>query len=170
MEQKILQNKTTSAEKQGGKHILFQLRESIYGIHILKTVAVIALRKIKPIPQSPKFIKGNINLGDKTITVLDLGLIFGMDEKEYDDKTCIVIINTTISKKRKEIGIIVDTAYEVFDIPSSKIDTFPKYGPAGEEDYLQGVGRVKGKIVKLLNIEKVLSSKAIINAQKCVEE
>jgi len=148
--------------KQDGKHLVFLLCGSSYGIPILEVSDINGLMEITPIPKAPEFIKGVINHRGKVIPVMDLRLKFGMPVKEYDKQTCIIIVNLFIHNKAKQIGVIVDTVSEVFDIPLSEIEALPSYGSSVEDDFLNGIGKVKGKLVVLLNIAKVLHSDDVI--------
>lgn len=149
-------------EKQDGKHLVFLLGGASYGIPILTVLDINGLMEITPIPKTPVYIKGVINLRGKVIPVLDLRLKFGMSARDYDKQTCIIIVNVSVDGINKQIGIIVDTVSEVFDIPLTEIEPPPEYGTHGEEGFISGVGKVKGKLVVLLNIEKVLHTEEIV--------
>ncbi len=151
-----------SVETQDGKHLVFLLGGASYGIPILTVLDINGLMEITPIPKTPEFIKGVINLRGKVIPVMDLRLKFGMPAKEYDKQTCIIIVNVSVKGKDKQIGVLVDTVSEVFDIPLTEIEAPPEYGTHAEEGFINGIGKVKGKLVVLLNIEKVLHSDEII--------
>lgn len=145
-----------------GKHLVFLLKGNSYGIPILEVSEINGIMDITPIPKSPEYIKGIINLRGKIIPVMDLRLKLGMNEKEYDVETCIVIVNTLVDNVIKQVGIVVDTVSEVFDIPLSEIDPPPTFGTQAEEAFLTGVGKIKGHLVMLLDIKKVLQSHDII--------
>lgn len=162
--QKTEQNltETTSVEKQDGKHLIFHLGERGYGIPILKVSEIVNLMEITPVPKTPAYIKGVVNLRGKIIPVMDLRLKFDMEKKEYDQQTCIIIVNINVSNQKKQMGIVVDIVSEVFDIPLTEIEAPPKYGTNNEEDFLNGIGKVKGKVIMLLNIEQVVYSEELI--------
>lgn len=155
-----------TVEKQDGKHLVFLLGGSCYGIPILEVSEINGIMDITAVPKMPSFIKGVINLRGKIIPVMDLRLKFGLPEKEYDKQTCIIIVNIqigeTIGKISKQMGIVVDTVSEVFDIPLSEIEAPPEYGTQVEEGFLSGIGKVKGKLVMLLNMKEILHSEEII--------
>lgn len=151
---------------QSGKHLIFQLDEKDYGIQILKINEIIKSMTITPIPKSPPYIKGVINLRGKIIPVMDLRLKFNMLEKEYTQSTCIIIVDVFIENLKKQIGVIVDIVSEVFDIPKSDIEPPPRYGSDVDDDFLNGVGKIKEKIVMLLNIEKIIYSDEVLHLLK----
>src|SRR6266700_3287466 len=76
----------------GGKFLTFFLAGEEYGIEILKVHEIIGMMPITPVPRTPEFIKGVINLRGKVITVIDLRMKFGMDPKEATDLTCIIVV------------------------------------------------------------------------------
>jgi len=152
----------TNVGKHDGKHLVFLIAGASYGIPILTVLDINGLMEITPIPKTPLYIKGVINLRGKVIPVMDLRLKFSMPAKEYDKQTCIIIVNVNVDEKNKQIGIIVDTVSEVFDIPLTEIEAPPEYGEHAEEGFINGIGKVKGKLVVLLNIEKVLQTEEIL--------
>lgn len=158
----LLQEKDFQAEIKDGKHLIFELEQHNYGMPILEVSEVNKITSITPIPKTPDFIKGIINLRSKIIPVLDLRLKFGMPEKEYDPETCIIIVNLIVGQTQKQMGIIVDKVSEVFDIPLSEIDPPPECGTRAEDAIFTGVGKMKGKLVMLLNLKKILHSEEIV--------
>lgn len=151
-----------TVEKQDGKHLVFLLEEISYGIPILEVSDINGLMDITPVPKMPTYIKGVINLRGKIIPVMDLRLKFGMPAKEYDEQTCIIIVNLSIDKTNKQMGVLVDTVSEVYDIPLSEIEAPPNFAKQDEEQFINGIGKIKGKLVILLNIKEVLQSEEVI--------
>lgn len=151
-----------SIEKRDGKHLVFLLGGSCYGIPILEVSEINGIMDITPVPKMPSYIKGVINLRGKIIPVMDLRLKFGMPAKEYDDQTCIIIVNISVGKANKQMGVLVDTVSEVLDIPPSETEAPPSYGTQADEGFLNGIGKIKGKLVMLLNIDKILNSEEVI--------
>lgn len=150
-----------SAEKQDGKHLIFQLEKRDYGIPILTVNEIMGIMEITPIPRTPNFVKGIINLRGKIIPIMDLRLKFGMQEKEHTGETCIIIVNIRFENNIKQIGIVVDIVSEVVDIPFSEIEPPPQYSNDIRQDCLSGIGKVKDQVVMLLNIEKVIYSEEL---------
>ena len=159
-------------EAKDGKYLIFQLQERGYGIPILKVSEIIGLMEITPVPRTPYFIKGIVNLRGKIIPVLDLRLKFDMPERVYDEQTCIIIVNVSVEGEKKQMGVLVDIVSEVFKIQSSEIEPPPNWGSSDDEEFLEGVGKIKDKVVMLLNIDKVVYSEEIIrllaDKQECV--
>lgn len=162
MEEKSIYIGGTSDEKKDGKHLVFKIEDIHYGIPIMEVSEINGLMKVTPLPNTPDYVKGIINLRGKIMPVIDLRLKFGMSEKEYDIETCFIILNLTIGNVKKQMGMIVDTVSEVFDIPAEEIDSPPEYGTDDGGGYLSGIGKIKGKLVMLLNIKKIVNTEEII--------
>lgn len=79
-----------------------------YGIGILKVKEIIGMMRITPVPQTPEYVKGVINLRAKVIPVIDLRIRFGMASVDYTERTCIVVVETDAATGRLHIGVIVD--------------------------------------------------------------
>lgn len=135
----------------GGKYLTFGLAGEDYGTQILKVREIMGLLDITPVPQMPEFVKGVINLRGRVIPVVDLRLKFGMPPAEYNDETCIIVVDVG-----QMTGIIVDTVQEVLDIADDQIDPPPPLGAGVDTSYVLGMGKVKEKVKILLDIDKVL--------------
>lgn len=138
------------------KYLTFELEQESYGIPILKVKEIIGMMNITHVPRLPKFVKGVINLRGKIIPVIDLRLKFGMEEKNYDDRTCIVVVELKTEDGVKTSGIIVDMVQEVIDIDNSNIEPPPQRSSDVNNNFLMGIGKVKDKVIILLDAEKVL--------------
>ena len=155
-----------TAEKQSGaadtlsregKYLTFELCGEEYGLEILKVREIIGIMGITPVPQTPKFIKGVINLRGKVIPVVDLRLKFGFDEVDYTKETCIIVVEV----KSVLTGIIVDTVSEVLDITNEELETTPNLGEDVNTDIFIGVAKIKDKVKILLDLDKILGTEEI---------
>lgn len=148
-------------EIQGGKFLTFALGHEEYGIPIQKVKEIIGMMEITAIPKTPKFIKGVINLRGKIIPIMDLRLKFEMEEKAYSERTCIIVVDIKLEEAKKQMGIAVDAVSEVVNIQASEIEPPPEYGTHTCAGLLTGMGKVKGKVILLLDIEKILDGEEI---------
>ena len=96
-----------------GKYLTFSLGEEEYGIGILRVKEIIGMMRITPIPQTPEYVKGVINLRGKVIPVIDLRVRFAMASASYTERTCIVVVEIDAATGRLHIGIVVDSVSEV---------------------------------------------------------
>jgi len=151
----VADKKDTSAID--GKFLTFILGNEVYGIEILKAREIIGLMDITTVPQTPEYMKGVINLRGKVIPVIDLRLKFGMPEEEHTQETCVIVVEVN----NTSLGIIVDSVSEVSDINGGEIEDAPSFGQGIDTSFIMALGKVKDKIIILLDIEAVLSSEEL---------
>ncbi len=139
-----------------GKFLIFMQGKEDYGIEIRYVTEIIGIQNISEVPDMPAHIKGVINLRGKVIPVMDMYLRFCMDERPYDDRTCIVVINVN----EKAVGLIVDRVSEVLTIPAVEIEPAPELRKGEASRFIQGMGKVGDKVIILLNVDKLLFNEA----------
>lgn len=145
-------------EKISGKFLTFKLDNEEFGFQILKVQEIIKMQHITPIPQTPDYIMGVINLRGKVIPVIDLRLKFCMPSAAATDNTCVIVVQVVGDKEILVMGVIVDQVSEVQDIPAEAIDPAPKFDQGCRHDYILGIAKSNGSVKILLDIDKVLSS------------
>ena len=149
-----------------GKFLTFVLGEEIYGIEILKAREIIGLMDITTVPQTPDYMKGVINLRGKVIPVIDLRKKFSMQEGVHTQETCVIVVEVNSSS----IGLIVDSVSEVSDITGEEIENAPSFGQGIDTSFIMGLGKVKDKIIILLDIDTVLSTEELEMVEELAEE
>ncbi|MBS1145086.1 MAG: CheW-like protein [Proteobacteria bacterium] len=150
--------KTDEAPSQ---YLTFSLGGEMFGVGILNVKEIIEYGNLTEIPMMPAFIRGVINLRGSVVPVIDLSARFGGKTTEVGRRTCIVIVEVPDDDSRHDIGIIVDAVSEVLEIPGSEIEPPPTFGAKIRADFIFGMGKVAGKFVILLEINKVLSVEEI---------
>ncbi|MDJ0838993.1 MAG: chemotaxis protein CheW [Acidobacteriota bacterium] len=139
-------------DTQEGKYLTFILGKEVYGLEIRYVTEIIGIQKITPVPDMPDYVKGVINLRGKVIPVMDVRLRFSMEAREYDERTCIVVINA----KETIVGLIVDTVKEVLEIPKNQIEETNQLRRGHGNQFMQGLGKVGNEVKILLNAESLL--------------
>jgi len=142
---------------RAGKYLTFVLDNEGYGLEILKVREIIGVLNITPIPRTPEYVKGVINLRGKVIPIIDLRLKFGLPSVEWTDETCIIVVDVS----GVELGIIVDQVSEVRDIADESIEDPPTVGVHAETDFILGIGKGEGEVTLLLDISRVLTQEDI---------
>ena len=160
----VVEKKETSDIE--GKFLTFVLGEEIYGIEILKASEIIGLMDITTVPQTPDYMKGVINLRGKVIPVIDLRKKFSMQEGVHTQETCVIVVEVNGSS----IGLIVDSVSEVSDITGEEIENAPSFGQGIDTSFIMGLGKVKDKIIILLDIDTVLSTEELEMVEELAEE
>lgn len=151
----IANEKTGTLE---GKYLTFALGQEEYGIRILKVREIIGYVPITPMPKSPDYIKGLINLRGQVIPVMDLRLRFGMPSAEVTEQTCIIVVEVNCEGKLHHAGLIVDRVQEVLYIQSKDIDLTPQLGSGARSDFIVGIGKTESSIKILLDIDRVVQT------------
>ncbi|MCP4575953.1 MAG: purine-binding chemotaxis protein CheW [Deltaproteobacteria bacterium] len=144
-------------EKEG-KYLTFTLADEEYGIGILKVKEIIGMLPITSVPQTPDFVKGVFNLRGKVIPVVDLRRRFGMEEMEYTERTCIIVVEIDSQTGTIMMGIVVDSVSEVLNIQGRDIEDAPTFGASLDTDYILGMAKMEGDVKILLDIDRVLKA------------
>jgi len=155
----------TAAPAEPAQVLTFMLAGEAYGIGILSIKEIIGYTALTIVPMMPAFARGVINLRGAVVPVIDLLSRFGQPVSEVTKRTCIVIVEVQTQGERQDIGIVVDAVNEVLDIPASEIEPPPAFGSGIRADFIQGMGKVRGRFVVLLSLEHVLSIDDILALQ-----
>lgn len=144
------------------KVIIFRLKNEEYGVDVNQVKSIERMERITRVPNTPPFVKGVINLRGVVIPIIDLRNRFGIELLEYNDSTRIVIVNVD----DVEVGLIVDAANDVIDIPVNAIEPPPKVVGGVESKYLRGVAKLSNRLLILLNLDKVLNPDEVKELEK----
>jgi len=147
----------TSEDTQKGKFLTFSVGREAYGIEIKFVTEIIGIQEITEVPELPDYVKGIINLRGKIIPVIDVRLRFRKEPKQYNDRTCIVVINI----KETSVGLIVDNVAEVINIDDSNIVPPPQIKSGFHNRYVRGIGKVGNEVKLLLDCDKLLNDDEI---------
>jgi purine-binding chemotaxis protein CheW len=129
----------------------------MFAVGILNVKEIIEYGNLTEIPMMPAFIRGVINLRGSVVPVIDLSARFGGKQTELGRRTCIVIVEVQDDDARHDIGIMVDAVSEVLEVSSVDIEPAPDFGAKIRADFIDGMAKINGKFVILLDIQHVLS-------------
>lgn len=130
------------------RFLTFYLEEEIYGVNIFDVKEIIAMMKTTPVPKTPKFIKGVMNLRGNIIPVVDMRVKFDMPETEPQMYTAIVIITI----EGKNIGFIVDKVEEVVNVDDDSMSPPPEFGSSVDTKFIKNMAKQKNKVVMILDL------------------
>ncbi|MGA1862700.1 chemotaxis protein CheW [Deferribacter thermophilus] len=139
--------------------VVFKLQQEKYAIDIMKVDEIIRMMEITKIPKADYYIEGIINLRGKVIPVIDLKKKFGLDLKEYDKFTRIMVVDI----RGKKIGFIVDEVEEVMRIDDDSIDTTTSFSSNIDDNFVIGVAKTEKGLIVIIDIEKVMSEEETEN-------
>jgi purine-binding chemotaxis protein CheW len=140
------------------QYLTFMLGDEIFAINILRIKEIIEYGSLTSVPQMPSFIRGVINLRGAAVPVIDLAARFDRAEAAISRKTCIVILEVDRAGAQQVIGVLVDAVNEVLEIAGTQIEPVPSFGTQVRTDFIDGMGKVDGKFVIILNVNQVLSA------------
>jgi purine-binding chemotaxis protein CheW len=130
----------------------FRIGNETYGVRIASVREIVRVPDITIVPNAPEAIEGVINLRGRIIPVMDLRKRFGSSAVQPDKKNRILVVELD----NKLLGLIVSSASEVLKIPSSEIEPPGRLFAEGESSYVTGVGKLKGRLIILLDIARLL--------------
>lgn len=158
----VLEKETAAkGDHRAGKYLVFHLGREEFGIHVLKVREIMGIQDITAVPQTPSYVKGVINLRGKVIPVVDLRLKFSLPELEYNQRTCIIVVQVQGESVPLMMGIVVDGVAEVLNLADADIEDTPAFGREVTTSYLLGMAKIKGKVKILLDIDQVLTTKEL---------
>lgn len=137
-----------------GKFLTFSLGKEDYGVEIRYVTEIVGIQNITEVPDLPSYIRGIINLRGKIIPVLDVRLRFNKEPREYNDRTCVIIIDVL----DLSIGLIVDQVSEVLSIPEEEIVPPPIIDKGNHNRYIKGIGKIDNQVKLLLDCEELVSN------------
>ncbi|TBV82311.1 MAG: purine-binding chemotaxis protein CheW [Desulfobulbaceae bacterium] len=144
------------ASSLAGKYLTFSLGAEEYGVGILKVREIIGVMEITAVPHTPPYIRGVINLRGRVIPVLDLRLKFNMETKEYDERTCIIVVEVQVHSGMAQVGMVVDSVSEVVSIAAEEIELPPSIGLSLEMVNILGMAKIKEAVKILLDVDRVV--------------
>lgn len=144
------QKETASGEEQ---FLTFRLHGQDYGITILKIQEIKGWDKVTPIPNSPAYVKGVLNLRGVIVPVIDLRLRFGLPEAERDIFTVIIVANVN----GRLAGIVVDAVSDVINVGAGHLCEAPEYEGQENREFIKGLAQVDGKLLVLLDVDRLVN-------------
>ncbi|PCJ33149.1 MAG: chemotaxis protein CheW [Gammaproteobacteria bacterium] len=124
-----------------------------YGINVMQVQEVLRITDIAPVPGSPSYVLGIINLRGNVVTVVDTRQRFGIASKENNDLSRIIIVEVN----NNVLGMLVDSVAEVVYLHQSEIDSVPTVSSDESTRFIQGVSSTNGKLLILIDIDKFLA-------------
>ncbi|MEI8171078.1 MAG: chemotaxis protein CheW [Rhodoferax sp.] len=147
-------NTDTSTPMQ---YLTFVLSSEVFAMDIRCVREIIQHGAMTAVPLMPNFVRGVINLRGAVVPVIDLQARFGREQARVGNKTCIIVIDVSRENEKMELGLMVDAVSEVIDISKSQIEPPPQFGTTIQRDFIQGLGKVNGEFVVILDPERALN-------------
>jgi purine-binding chemotaxis protein CheW len=135
--------------------LTFSLGQEEYGIDILKVQEIRGYETVTTIANVPEYIKGVVNLRGIIVPIVDMRIKFNMGNVGYDETTVVIILNLA----DRVVGMVVDGVSDVITLKAEQIKPSPEFGAGLDAQYLQGLGTVDERMIILVDIEKMMSSR-----------
>ncbi len=133
-------------------YLTFMVEEETYAVNIACVTEIVGMQRISEIPDVPAYIKGAMNLRGKVIPVMDQRLRFNLPEREYDDRTTIIVLDL----EGVPTGLVVDQVTDVLTIPHDKIDPPPHWLHEGKQGIVKGLGKLNNNVSIVLDVPHLL--------------
>jgi chemotaxis signal transduction protein len=140
-----------------GKYLTLSMQNQQFGIEISKVREIIGIMPTRPVPKTPDYVMGVINLRGIVIPVVELRMKLGMPKGEYNERSCIIILDVNVgSSGIKKIGVMVDTVAEVQDVRAEDIEESPSAGLGVDTKNILGMAKLNNEVKMLLDIDQIL--------------
>jgi purine-binding chemotaxis protein CheW len=146
-----------SSAGEPAQYLTFMLAQEQFAIGILGIKEIIEYQGLTEVPMMPPCVRGVINLRGAVVPVLDVQARFGRPSSRTTKRSCVVIVEVQGAGERHVVGLLVDAVNEVLDIAPTDIEPPPSFGARVRSEFIQGVGKVRGKFVLLLDADRALS-------------
>jgi purine-binding chemotaxis protein CheW len=151
-------------DTQKDKFLTFVIGQETYGIDILFVTEIIGMQSITVLPELPEYMKGVINLRGKIIPVMDVRIRFKKAARDYNERTCIIIVNSG----EINLGLIVDAVAEVLTIPGQNVVAPPLLQGEAANRYIKAIGKVEDQVKLLLDCNRLLSGETAEALQQAI--
>lgn len=143
---------------EADQYLTFIMADEEYGVDILRVQEIRGWEHVTPVPNTPKYIKGVINLRGTIVPLVDLRERFSVESIPYGPTTVVIVLKVVGDEKERIMGIVVDAVADVYNIEEEKIKPAPDFGSVVSIEYVRGLASVDESMLIVLDIDKLLSS------------
>jgi purine-binding chemotaxis protein CheW len=156
-------------QEENNSYLIFKIGEEEFAVNANKIQRILEMQEITAIPKAPIYMKGVINLMGKVLPAIDTRLKMGLEEKEYDNNTCIVVLEIEKDNTLIETGIIVDAVQSVVEFQKEEISGPLTLGVDANADFIEGMVQQDNKFVMILDVDSIFSIEEVISLQEFFE-
>lgn len=157
-------------EQDVQQYLTFMIAGEEYAISLLKVKEIIEYDTVTPVPKTPEWVRGVINLRGSVVPVIDLAVKFRLPASVAGRLTCIVITEVECGGEATIMGVMADSVRQVIDLKPEDVEHPPTFGTRVKVDYLNGMARSGKKFCLILNTEKVLSTDELLELSEAVDQ
>ncbi len=142
-------------------YLSFKLGEEMFATDVVKVREILQLTKITKVPQAPSFMMGVINLRGAVLPVIDTRDKFKLPISEATVNTCVVVLNIQMEGDTIQIGALVDSVMEVFELTDNLIQPSPTIGSKYKSEFIMGMVKMDENFTMILDMDKVFSAEEL---------
>lgn len=161
-------NSNKDIAETADQFLSFLIAEEEYGIEILKVQEIKSWGQYTPLPKSPDYVLGVINLRGAIVPIIDLRCRFGLPPTEYTTTTAVIIVRNEDSEQARIIGLVVDSVSEVYHLAPDAIQEATEHPNSDKANYVRGYGQIAEKLVILVNLDPIIAA-SLDQIQKMAE-
>lgn len=151
------QGETAKSQENQLQFLSFSLGREEYGVDILRVQEIRSWEPVSRIPNVPSYEKGVVNLRGAIVPIIDLRERFQLGHSQYTALTVVVVLQVRIEERTRIMGVVVDSVSDVINIDRKNIQTAPDFGAKVSTQFITGLAAVGGRMVMLLDVDKLLS-------------
>ena len=158
--------KQKKTEEELNQYLTFILNDEEYGVPILSVSGIQGWEKTTPIPNSPDYVKGIINLRGEVVPIIDLRKRFGLETIPYSTHTVVIVVRVQQDDKQRTVGLVVDAVADVHDINHEDMRKTPDFGGTINDAFVSGLGLIDEKMVIILAVDHLVDWQNIANSKE----
>jgi purine-binding chemotaxis protein CheW len=149
---------TTLVASDAKQYLTFLLADTEYGVDILRVQEIRGWDAVTPLPNTPAYVRGVMNLRGTIVPIIDLRQRFGLERIPYGPTTVVVVLRVTHEQGSRVMGLVVDAVSDVYNVSDAEMQPPPECGAALSTEFVQGLATVNDKMVIMVDIDQLLNA------------
>lgn len=168
--QQVATDLNIGVESDGNQFLTFLLAGEEYGVDILRVQEIKGWNSVTPIPNTPDYIRGVINLRGTIVPIIDLRRRFSLEPVEYGPMTVVIVLKVLRGEKSRVMGVVVDAVSDVYNVDPDALKPAPDFGSVVNVDFVHGLATVNETMVIILDIDRLLNSEELAMVENITPE
>ena len=159
--EEVMNSEEQFTDTDSEQYLTFVLADEEYGVEILRVQGIQGWHKATPIPNTPEYILGVVNMRGEIVPIINLRQRFGLEQIEFGVTTVVIVVKMVNEDKQRTVGIVVDGVSETYRFEQKNIQEPPEFGSKVDTQFIKGLATVDEKMVILLNIDQLVDFQSI---------
>lgn len=152
------------------EYLTYSLGDELYGVKLLNVQEIRGWESVARVPNTPKYIKGVLNLRGTAVPIVDLRIRAKRDDVSYNATTVLIILRGHIFGSERRAGIVVDSVSDVLNASAKDIRKTPEFGDRIDTDFIKGLADSDGQMIMLFDAESFLKSADLHDEAEVLDE